>query len=63
MKLTPEQIEALELDAIENPPEIKTEEVFKAPIQPTQEKEKSDQEEKEIDWGFYAPYFLWGVYG
>jgi len=42
MKLTPEQIEALELDAIENPPEIKTEEVFKAPIQPTQEKEKSE---------------------
>ena len=42
MKLTPEQIKELELDALENPPEIKTEEVVKEPVQPTQEIEKSE---------------------
>ena len=42
MKLTPEQIKELELDALENPPEIKTEEVVKEPVQPTQKTEKGE---------------------
>ena len=42
MKLTPEQLKELEVDALENPPEIKTKEVVKEPVQLTQEKEKDE---------------------